>query len=205
MIKEFTKGIIKENPVLVLALGLCPALATSTTAYNGIGMGIAASFVLVMSNIIVSAIKKTVPSRIRIPIFITVIATFVTIVKLVMAAYTPGLSKQLGIFIPLIVVNCIILGRAEAFASKNGILKSALDGLGMGLGFAIVLFVVGSIREILGSGTITLGFPMLFGPVNVSIFGSGYNPALLMILPPGGFLTLGLFMWLKQLVMKENG
>ncbi|RKZ27627.1 electron transport complex subunit RsxE [bacterium] len=205
MIKEFTKGIVKENPVLVLALGLCPALATSTTAYNGIGMGIAASFVLVMSNIIVSAIKKTVPSRIRIPIFITVIATFVTIVKLVMAGYTPGLSKQLGIFIPLIVVNCIILGRAEAFASKNGILKSALDGLGMGLGFAIVLFVVGSIREILGSGTITLGFPMLFGPVNVSVFGSGYNPALLMILPPGGFLTLGLFMWLKQLVMKENG
>ncbi len=204
MLKEFTKGLIRENPILVLALGLCPTLATSTTAYNGIGMGIAASFVLVMSNIIVSAIKKTVPSKIRIPIFITVIATFVTIVKLVMAGYTPGLSKQLGIFIPLIVVNCIILGRAEAFASKHGIWASALDGLGMGLGFAIVLFVVGSVREILGSGTITLGFPMLINPVNFNILGKGYNPALLLILPPGGFITLGTFMWIKQLLMKEN-
>lgn len=204
MLKEFTKGIIKENPVLVLALGLCPALATSTTAYNGIGMGVAASFVLVMSNIIVSAIKRTVPARIRIPIFITVIATFVTIVKLVMAGYTPSLSKQLGIFIPLIVVNCIILGRAEAFASKKGIVASALDGLGMGLGFTLVLFVLGSVRELIGSGNLTLGFPIIVPPVEINVLGKGFNPALLMILPPGGFLTLGVFMWLKQLMLKES-
>jgi len=203
MIKEFTKGIIKENPVLVLALGLCPTLAVTSTAYNGIGMGVAVIFVLTMSNIIVSLIKKTVPSKIRIPIFITVIATFVTIVKLVMAAYTPALSKQLGIFIPLIVVNCIILGRAEAFASKNGVLASALDGLGMGIGFTLVLFVMGAIREILGSGTLTLGFPLVVNPFTINVFGSGYNPALLMILPPGGFLTLGILMWLKQLLLEK--
>ena len=203
MIKEFTKGIIKENPVLVLALGLCPTLAVTSTAYNGIGMGVAVIFVLTMSNIIVSLIKKTVPSKIRIPIFITVIATFVTIVKLVMAAYTPALSKQLGIFIPLIVVNCIILGRAEAFASKNGVLASALDGLGMGIGFTLVLFVMGAIREILGSGTLTLGFPLVANPFTINILGGGYNPALLMILPPGGFLTLGILMWLKQLLLEK--
>jgi len=203
MIKEFTKGIIKENPVLVLALGLCPTLAVTSTAYNGIGMGVAVIFVLTMSNIIVSLIKKTVPSKIRIPIFITVIATFVTIVKLVMAAYTPALSKQLGIFIPLIVVNCIILGRAEAFASKNGVLASVLDGLGMGIGFTLVLFVMGAIREILGSGTLTLGFPLVVNPFTINVFGSGYNPALLMILPPGGFLTLGILMWLKQLLLEK--
>ncbi len=203
MIKEFTKGILKENPVLVQALGLCPTLAVTSTAYNGIGMGIAVIFVLTMSNIIVSLIKKTVPSKIRIPIFITVIATFVTIVKLVMAAYTPALSKQLGIFIPLIVVNCIILGRAEAFASKNGVLASALDGLGMGIGFTLVLFVMGTIREILGSGTLTLGFPLLVNPFTINVLGNGYNPALLMILPPGGFLTLGILMWLKQLLLEK--
>jgi len=203
MIKEFTKGILKENPVLVLALGLCPTLAVTSTAYNGIGMGVAVIFVLTMSNIIISLIKKTVPSKIRIPIFITVIATFVTIVKLVMAAYTPALSKQLGIFIPLIVVNCIILGRAEAFASKNGVLASALDGLGMGIGFTLVLFVMGAIREILGSGTLTLGFPLVVNPFTINVFGSGYNPALLMILPPGGFLTLGILMWLKQLLLEK--
>lgn len=204
MLKEFTKGIIRENPVIVLALGLCPALATSTTAYNGIGMGIAASFVLIMSNIIVSLIKKTVPSRIRIPIFITVIATFVTITKLVMAGFTPDLSKQLGIFIPLIVVNCIILGRAEAFASKRGLIPSILDGLGMGLGFSLILFFMGAIREIIGSGMLTIGFPMLLDPIEINVLGKGYNPALLMILPPGGFITLGLFMWLKQLTIKES-
>ena len=203
MLKELTKGIIKENPVLVLALGLCPVLATTTTAYNGIGMGIAASFVLIMSNIIISLIKKTVPSRIRIPIFITVIASFVTITKLVMAAYTPDLSKQLGIFIPLIVVNCIILGRAEAFASKKGILASVLDGIGMGIGFSIVLFVMGVIREILGTGNLTLGFPILMDPVELKLISGFYNPALLMILAPGGFLTLGVFLWLKQLLVKD--
>ncbi|RKZ32653.1 electron transport complex subunit RsxE [bacterium] len=203
MLREFTKGIIKENPVLVLALGLCPALAVTTTAYNGIGMGIAASFVLIMSNIIISMIKRTVPTKIRIPIFITVIATFVTIVKLVMAGYTPQLSKQLGIFIPLIVVNCIILGRAEAFASKNGLLASILDGIGMGLGFSLALFFMGAVREIIGSGTITLGFPILIEPTTFNLMGKGFNPALLMILPPGGFLTLGVFMWIKQIITGE--
>jgi len=203
MLKEFTKGIIKENPVLVLALGLCPTLAVSTTAYNGIGMGIAVIFVLTMSNLIVSLIRKTVPKRIRIPIFITVIASFVTIVKLVMAGYTPGLSKQLGIFVPLIVVNCIILGRAEAFASKRGVLPSILDGLGMGIGFTIVLFLMGTVREIIGSGTLTIGFPMLFGPITVNVMGAGYPSALMLILPPGGFMTLGVFLWLKQLLSKS--
>lgn len=203
MLKIFTNGLLKENPVLVLALGLCPALAVTSTAYNGIGMGIAVIFVLTMSNIIISLIKKTVPSKIRIPIFITVIASFVTITKLVMAGYTPELSKQLGIFIPLIVVNCIILGRAEAFASKKSILASMLDGLGMGIGFTIVLFLLGGIREILGSGTLTLGFPIIVDPKTVNIMGSSFTPALLLILPPGGFLTLGIFLWLKQLITKN--
>jgi electron transport complex protein RnfE len=203
MLKIFTNGLLKENPVLVLALGLCPALAVTSTAYNGIGMGIAVIFVLTMSNIIISLIKKTVPSKIRIPIFITVIASFVTITKLVMAGYTPELSKQLGIFIPLIVVNCIILGRAEAFASKKSVLASMLDGLGMGIGFTIVLFLLGGIREILGSGTLTLGFPIIVDPKTVNIMGSSFTPALLLILPPGGFLTLGIFLWLKQLITKN--
>ncbi len=203
MFKIFTNGLLKENPVLVLALGLCPALAVTSTAYNGIGMGIAVIFVLTMSNIIISLIKKTVPSKIRIPIFITVIASFVTITKLVMAGYTPELSKQLGIFIPLIVVNCIILGRAEAFASKKSVLASMLDGLGMGIGFSIVLFLMGGIREILGSGTLTLGFPIIVDPKTVNIMGSSFTPALLLILPPGGFLTLGIFLWLKQLITKN--
>jgi len=203
MLKIFTNGLLKENPVLVLALGLCPTLAVTSTAYNGIGMGIAVIFVLTMSNIIISLIKKTVPSKIRIPIFITVIASFVTIIKLVMAGYTPELSKQLGIFIPLIVVNCIILGRAEAFASKKSVLASMLDGLGMGIGFTIVLFLMGGTREILGSGTLTLGFPIIVDPKTVNIMGSSFKPALLLILPPGGFLTLGIFLWLKQLITKN--
>ncbi len=203
MLKIFTNGLLKENPVLVLALGLCPTLAVTTTAYNGIGMGIAVIFVLTMSNIIISLIKKTIPSKIRIPIFITVIASFVTITKLVMAGYTPELSKQLGIFIPLIVVNCIILGRAEAFASKKSVLASMLDGLGMGIGFSIVLFLMGGIREILGSGTLTLGFPIIVDPKTVNIMSSSFTPALLLILSPGGFLTLGIFLWLKQLITKN--
>ncbi|MFP4459277.1 MAG: electron transport complex subunit RsxE [Candidatus Zixiibacteriota bacterium] len=188
--QEFTKGILKENPVLVYALGLCPALAVTTSANNGLGMGIAASFVLLMSNFIISLIKKLVPDKIRIPVFITVIATFVTIVKLVMAAYVPALSKSLGIFIPLIVVNCIILGRAEAFASKNGIFASIADGLGMGLGFTLVLIVIGGIREILGSGT-------FFG---MAVMGESASPAIAMILPPGGFLTIGLLIGLVNLI-----
>lgn len=203
MLKEFTKGIIKENPVLVIALGLCPTLAVSTSGYNAIGMGIAVIFVLTMSNIIISSIRRTVPGEIRLPIFIVVIASFVTITDLIMKAYTPLLSKQLGVFIPLIVVNCIILGRAEAFASKNKVLPSMLDGIGMGVGFTLILFFIASIREILGTGKLTLGFPILVEPFSVNVLGSGYNPALLMILPPGGFLTIAIFLWLKALTIER--
>jgi electron transport complex protein RnfE len=196
---DLTKGFLLENPVLVLALGLCPTLAVTSSAINGLGMGVAATFVLVMSNSIISLIKPLVPARIRIPIFILVIATFVTIVKLVMAAYTPALSKSLGIFIPLIVVNCIILGRAEAFASKHGILRSAADGIGMGLGFTATLVLLGAFREILGNGTI-------FG---ANIMGASFQPALMMILPPGAFISLALMVagsrWILEKTSKGGG
>lgn len=191
-IKELKKGIIKENPVLVIALGMCPTLAVTTSASNGLGMGAAFTFVLLGSNLIISLIKSWVPPRIRIPVFIVVIATFVTIVKLVMAAYTPSLSERLGIFVPLIVVNCIVLGRAEAFASKAKPINAIADAIGMGIGFTLVLFILGSIREILGQGS-------FFGK---DILGDRYNPALFMILPPGGFLLLGLFVAVKQYLSK---
>lgn len=204
MLKEFTKGLIKENPVLVIMLGLCPTLAISTTVYNAIGMGFAVIFVLTMSNIIISLIRKTVPSEIRLPIFIVVIASFVTITDLVMKAYTPDLSKQLGIFIPLIVVNCIILGRAEAFASKNNVVASTLDGLGMGVGFTFIVALIALVREVLGSGRITFGIPMVIDKFEINILGAGYNPALIMILPPGGFLTIAVFLWFKQWQTKKS-
>jgi len=194
IVRDLTKGFLIENPVLVLALGLCPALAVTSSAFNGLGMGVAATFVLVMSNVIISLIKPLVPAKIRIPIFITVIATFVTIVKLVMAAYVPALSAALGIFIPLIVVNCIILGRAEAFASKHGVLRSLADGIGMGLGFAFTLVLLGSFRELLGNGTI-------FG---ASIMGDSYKPALLMILPPGAFLSLGMMVAASRWILEKT-
>ncbi|WP_448378695.1 electron transport complex subunit RsxE [Fervidobacterium sp.] len=180
-ISEFTKGIIKENPTYVQVLGMCPTLATTTSAKNGLGMGLAATAVLVMSNIVISAIRKTVPEKIRIPIFITVIATFVTIVDLVMHAFTYDLWKTLGLFIPLIVVNCIIMGRAEAYASKHGVVDSLLDGLGMGVGFTLSLTLLGSIRELLGNGTI----------FDIEVWGKAFN-MFVMILPPGAYLTLGL-------------
>jgi len=195
LVKDLTKGILIENPVLVLALGLCPTLAVTSSAINGLGMGLAATFVLVMSNLIIALIKSLVPARIRIPIFITVIATFVTIVKLVMAAYTPALSKALGIFIPLIVVNCIILGRAEAFASKHGVMRSLADGVGMGIGFTLTLLFLGSFREILGNGTI-------FG---ITVMGESFQPALLMILPPGAFLSLGLMVAASRWILEKRG
>jgi len=184
--KEFFKGIYQENPTFRLALGLCPTLAVTTSAFNGLGMGLAATFVLVGSNFIISLVRRFIPKRIRIPCFIVVIATFVSLVEMVMQAYSPQLYKNLGIFVPLIVVNCIILGRAEAFASRNGVGLSLLDGLGMGVGFTLALVIIGTIRELLGSGKI-------FGHL---ILGSGYNPALLFILPPGAFLTIGLLMGL---------
>jgi len=182
------KGIWKENPVFRLVLGMCPTLAVTTTAINGLGMGLAVTFVLVSSNLIISLIRNIVPRKVRIPIFIVVIASFVTIVDLVTNAYFHSLHKALGLFIPLIVVNCIILGRAEAFASKNPIIYSFADGLGMGLGFTFALTILGGIRELFGSGTI-------FG---VSIFGKGYIPYLLFILPPGAFITLGFLLALMN-------
>ncbi len=182
--KEFTKGFFRENPVFVLALGLCPLLAVSSLVEKGIGMGLAATFVLVCSNVIISLVRRLVPKRIRIPIFIVVIATFVVIVELVMKAYLPPLSEALGIFIPLIVVNCIILGRAEAYAQKNSVGRAFLDGLGMGLGFTYALLLIATIREVLGFGTF----------LGLSVFGPEFNPATIMILAPGAFLTIGFLM-----------
>lgn len=177
--KNFSKGFLKENPVFVLLLGMCPTLGVTSTAINGVGMGLATLFVLVMSNIVVSLVKDFIPDKVRIPSFIVIIATFVTIVDLVMAGYLPGLHEQLGLFIPLIVVNCIVLGRAEAFASKQGFISSLLDGLGMGLGFTMALTILGSVREIIGSLSI-FGYKFLEG-----------DGVLLFILPPGAFIALG--------------
>ena len=186
--KEFAKGFWSENPIFRLVLGLCPTLAVTTTAENGIGMGLAATFVLVCSNTVIAMMRNFIPKKIRIPAFIVAIATFVTIVDLVMNGYFHALHKSLGLFIPLIVVNCIILGRAEAFASKNGIVISVIDGLGMGFGFTISLVLLGAIRELLGNGTI-------FG---AAILGDSYIPLLLMILPPGAFIVLGMLLGLMN-------
>lgn len=191
--KDLTKGIIKENPVFVMALGLCPTLAVSTSVMNAIGMGLAATFVLLCSNIIISLIKKMIPSKIRIPAFIVVIASFVTIVDMVMEAYFPALHKSLGLFIPLIVVNCIILGRAEAFASKNNVIRSVLDGIGMGIGFTFALIVIAVIRELLGAGQI-LGY---------DIMPKSYQPVLIAILAPGAFIVMGVLMGMMNLKKKE--
>jgi len=190
LFQEFTKGIIKENPVLRILLGMCATLAITTTLINGVGMGIATTFVLVFSNLLISLVAPITPDKIRIPVFVIVIATFTTVADLLMAAYTPELSRALGVFVPLIVVNCIIFGRAEAFASKAKILNSVMDGLGMGTGFILTLAIVSSIREILGNGTI-LGY---------SILGQSYSPALIMIMPPGAFLVLGLLIGLMNLI-----
>ena len=189
---EFKKGIIKENPIFFLVLGLCPALAVSNSLNNALGMGLAATFVLVFSNSIISLIRNFIPDKIRIPCFIVVIATFVTIVELIMKAYFPVLNKSLGIFVPLIVVNCIILGRAEAFASRNGLFVSIADGLGMGIGFTLALMTIAGIREFLGNGT-------LFGLKVIANF----EPALTFALAPGALLVLGLLIggirWIKSL------
>jgi Na+-translocating ferredoxin:NAD+ oxidoreductase subunit E len=189
-VKNFTKGFIKDNPVFVLLLGLCPTLGVSTTAINGLGMGLATTFVLVMSNFVVSLIKNVIPGKVRIPSFIVIIASFVTIVELVMQAYTPGLFEALGLFIPLIVVNCVVLGRAEAFASKNTIGSSIIDGLGMGLGFAFALTLLGAIREILGSGAL---FNLKF------IQGDGM---LVFVLAPGAFIALAYLIAIMNRIKK---
>jgi electron transport complex protein RnfE len=189
---NFTKGFIKENPILVLLLGTCPTLAVTTSGINGIGMGLATTFVLVGSNTVVSLVKSTIPDKVRIPAFIVIIASFVTIVQLVMQAYTPSLYDTLGIFIPLIVVNCIVLGRAEAFASKQSVFSSFIDGLGMGLGFTLALFLMGSVREALGNGSF-LG--------NKFVEGDGI---LVFILSPGAFLCLGYFIAIMNKIKKTS-
>jgi electron transport complex protein RnfE len=186
--RELLKGLWSENPTFRLVLGMCPTLAVSTSAQNGLGMGLASTFVLFCSNAVISALRNFIPSKVRIPAFVVAIATFVTIVDLVMNGYFHALHKSLGLFIPLIVVNCIILGRAEAFASKNPVWYSFIDGLGMGIGFTLALIVIGSIRELLGNGTI-------FG---VTLFGPGYLPLILMILPPGAFIVLGFMLGLMN-------
>ena len=186
MIKEFTKGLFKENPIFVIALGLCPTLATSTMVINALGMGAGVIFVLVCSNIFISLLKNFIPDNVRIPAYIVVIASFVTIVQMVMEAYAPALYAALGVFVPLIVVNCIILGRAEAFANKNKVLPSILDGLGMGVGFTLALTLIALIREVLGSGTITLPGCVITVPV-ISI-----APMRVIAFPAGALLVLGL-------------
>lgn len=188
----FTKGFLKENPTFVLLLGMCPTLATTTSAINGLSMGLATLFVLVLSNIAISAIAPLVPDKVHIPVYIVVIATFVTILQFAMQAYTPAMYATLGLFIPLIVVNCIVLGRAEAFANKNGILDSALDGLGIGLGFTLSLTVLGIVREILGSGSI-FGFKFISG-----------DGMLAFVMAPGAFLALGYLMVLFNKIAKKN-
>lgn len=184
----FSEGLWRSNPVLILLLGLCPTLGVTSSAINGLGMGLATTFVLVMSNLVVSSMRGIIPKKMRIPCFIVIIASFVTIVEMVTQAYTPALYKALGVFIPLIVVNCIVLGRSEAFAYKNGVLRSIVDGIGMGIGFTLALGVMGSIREILGNGSV-------FG---VSLFGDGFSPMLIMIMPPGAFLTLAYLLGLAN-------
>jgi electron transport complex protein RnfE len=192
-IKILTKGLIKENPVLVLVLGMCPSLAVTTSAINGIGMGLATTFVLLMSNMLISMLKNVIPSSVRIPAFIVVIATFVSMVDLILQGFVPALAESLGLFIPLIVVNCIVLGRAEAFASKNSIFDSILDGIGMGLGFTLALFLIGTCREILGTGAI-------FG--HKFIEGDGI---LVFVLAPGAFFVMGFLIALvKHLQTKKS-
>ena len=193
-VERLHNGLIKENPTFVLMLGMCPTLAVTTSAINGAGMGLATTFVLVMSNMLISMLRKIIPDSVRMPAFIVVVATFVTVVQFVLEGFVPSLYSALGVFIPLIVVNCIILGRAESFASKNTPIKSAVDGIGMGLGFTLALTALGIVREILGNGT-------LFG---MSLFGASYQPALLFILPPGAFLTLGFLMALFNKVVKKK-
>lgn len=192
--QEFTKGIIKENPVLRLMLGTCATLAVTTAASNAIGMGLATTFVLVCSNAAISLLKKVIPDKVRIPAYITIIAGFVTIVQLLVKAFVPALDKSLGVFLPLIVVNCIILGRAEMYASKNRVLPSIMDGLGMGVGFTAALLLMGIIRELFGAGTV-FGFPILSGFM---------DPIIIFLLPPGGFFVFGILIALAGKLSAEG-
>lgn len=195
LMHEFTKGLVKENPVLRLVLGTCPTLAVSTSVSSAIGMGLAATIVLLCSNIAISALKKVIPSKVRIPAYIVIIASFVTIVQMLVKAYAPAIDKQLGIYLPLIVVNCIILGRAEAFACKNSVLASACDGLGMGIGFTSALLLMGTIREVLGAGTFA----------GIQIIPASVSPMLFFILPPGGFFVFGMLIALANKISEKKG
>lgn len=194
--REFTKGIIKENPVFCLVLGTCPTLAVTTAATNAIGMGLAATFVLICSNAVVSMLRNVIPDKVRIPAYITIIAGFVTVVQMLVKAFAPAIDESLGIYLPLIVVNCIILGRAEMYARSNKVLPSILDGLGMGIGFTIAMLMMGSIRELLGAGTL-FGLPITNGII---------PPMLIFILPPGGFFVFGMLIALaNKLAGSKNG
>lgn len=193
MKKTLLNGIFKENPTFVLFLGMCPTLAVTTSAVNGLGMGVSTMIVLIFSNIFISLLRKFIPDKVRIAAYVVVIASFVTIIDLLLKAYVQSISQALGLYIPLIVVNCIILGRAEAFASKNGIISSAVDGFGMGIGFTGALTIIGAIREILGNGS-------LFG---ISLFGEAFQPITIMILPPGAFITLGLIVMVINLIAQR--
>ncbi len=193
--RELTKGIIAENPILIIMLGLCGALACSTSATDGLGMGVAFSFVMICSNVVVALIRGITPNQIRIPVFITVISTFVTIADYALKAYAPLLSRSLGVFVPLIVVNCIVMGRAEAFASRNRVSAAFMDGIGMAIGFTLVITLLGAIRELLGNGTV-------FG---LSVLPAGYQPFLLFILPPGAFLVLGFMIAFHKRFLQKGG
>jgi electron transport complex, RnfABCDGE type, E subunit len=193
LLAQFKEGLFTNNPVLVQLIGMCPTMATSTSLKNGIGMGLAATAVLICSNLAISALRKIIPNKVRIACYVVVIAGFVTVVDLLLQAFLPDLSNSLGVFIPLIVVNCIILARAEAYASKNGVLPSAIDGLTMGLGFTFALCILSTIREILGAGSI-YGIPL---------FGDHFKPAMMLAMPAGGFLTLGCLIAAFQVIMKK--
>ena len=195
LLHELAKGILAENPILIIMLGLCPALAVSTSATNGLGMGAAFCFVVIGSNVVISLIRGIVPSQIRIPVYITVISTFVTIVDYALKAYVPLLSRSLGVFVPLMVVNCIVMGRAEAFASRNGVAASLMDGIGMGIGFTLIITILGGIRELLGNGT-------LFG---LAVLPASYQPFLVFILPPGAFLVIGFLMAAQKKFFQKGG
>ena len=191
LLKELTKGFIKENPILVIMLGLCATLACSTSATDALGMGLAFSFVMLGSNIVVAAIRKLVPNQVRIPVYIIVISTFVTTVDYTLKAYFPALSQSLGVFVPLIVVNCIVMGRAEAFSSKNTVMASLMDGIGMGIGFTVIIALIGAIREVIGNGS-------LFGH---QVMPAQYPSFMIFILPPGAFLVIGFLMALHRKIM----
>ena len=193
-VNEFSKGLIRENPVLRLVLGTCPTLAVTTAAMNGLGMGAAATFVLVCSNIVISLLRRVIPDKVRLPAYIVVIAGFVTIVDLCLQAFVPDIAESLGVFIPLIVVNCIILGRAEAFASKNSVAASAVDGICQGIGYTVVLLILSAFRELLGAGTL----------LGIQIMPSSYVPAGMLTLPVGGFLCLGTLIAIMQWALARS-